>query len=257
MPSPFPGMDPFIEDQKWLGFLTRFITGLGQALVPQVRPQYVVDVEEYVYLGHEPGASETLVRPDVAIAETGTDWRESAAAAETAVKLQPVTRRVQLPRRHRQPYLVIRNREWHDVVAVIELLSPWNKAAGTGQTEYLTKRQNLLAAPAHLVKLDLLRGGARLPTTEPLPPGDYFAFVTHCDHQPHADVYFWSLRDPLPTIPVPLSPGDPAARLDLAPIFTTTYDRAGYDYALNYRRPLTPPLPEPDAPWLHGLLADR
>ena len=50
MPSPFPGVDPFIESQKWEDFHTTFIGVLRELLVPQVRPQYVVDVERYLYV---------------------------------------------------------------------------------------------------------------------------------------------------------------------------------------------------------------
>ncbi len=42
MPSPFPGMDPFIEGQAWQDFHTTFITVLREQLIPQVRPRYVV-----------------------------------------------------------------------------------------------------------------------------------------------------------------------------------------------------------------------
>ena len=48
MPSPFPGMDPFIESQVWKGFHTSFIAVLSEMLVAQVRPRYVVQIEEYV-----------------------------------------------------------------------------------------------------------------------------------------------------------------------------------------------------------------
>ena len=46
MPSPFPGMDPFIESQKWSGFHTGCITTMQEKLIPRVRPKYIVDVEE-------------------------------------------------------------------------------------------------------------------------------------------------------------------------------------------------------------------
>ena len=51
MPSPFPGMDPFIENQRWKSFHSCFIADLGATLTAMVRPRYVVDIEENVYLG--------------------------------------------------------------------------------------------------------------------------------------------------------------------------------------------------------------
>jgi len=75
-------------------------------------------------------------------------------------------------------YLVIRHLGSGEVVTVIELLSPSNKCTGSeGRKAYLAKREEILSSRTNLVELDLLRGGARLPTVQPLPPGDYFAFV--------------------------------------------------------------------------------
>jgi len=53
----------------------------------------------------------------------------------------------------------------------------------------------------------------------------------------------------MPTIPVPLLKGDPDAVLNLQEIFTTVYERVGYDYSLDYTRPLEPPLRPEDADW--------
>jgi Protein of unknown function (DUF4058) len=44
--------------------------------------------------------------------------------------------------------------------------------------------------------------------------------------------------------------GDNDAWLDLQAIFTTVYDRAGYDYSLDYRRPVEPPLSDAEAAWV-------
>jgi hypothetical protein len=54
---------------------------------------------------------------------------------------------------------------------------------------------------------------------------------------------------------VPLAENDPEATLDLQAVFSTVYDRAGYDYSLNYRRPIEPPLSETDAAWVRERLA--
>lgn len=255
MPSPFPGMDPFIEGQKWKGFHTRLITALGDALMPQLRPRYVVDVEEHVYLVRDEDEARKIVEPDVSIADTGNEWPQSPVSqAETVTAAPPVVLTLPVPFRVRQHYLVIRTRQWQDVVTVIEVLSPWNKTAGDGHNEYLNKRQNIFATPAHLVELDLLRGGTRLPTVEPLPAGDYYAFVCRTEKLPKVAVYPWSLRDPLSTIPIPLSAGDPDAELKVQSVFDTTYDHAGYDYALDYQRAPTPPLNEADAAWIRDRL---
>ena len=64
----------------------------------------------------------------------------------------------------------------------------------------------------------------------------------------------WSLRRPLPPVPIPLAGADPDVTLDLQAMFTTVYDRAGYDYSLNYRQALVPPLSDADQAWAQQLL---
>lgn len=255
MPSPFPGMDPFIEDQQWQSFHTQFVTALGQALVAQVRPQYVVEVQQYVYLARA-GEREDVIGPDVAIAlargrRKGTP---GPGARGAAVAARPVVRTLPTPRRRRQHYLTISTRRSQRVTTVIELLSPWNKSPGDGQEEYVAKRQNVFAAMAHLVEIDLLRGGRRLPTVEPPPPGEYRALVCRWPQLPKVDVYAWGLRRPMPTIPVPLADGDADARLDLQDVFSATYDLAGFDYVVDYEVAVAPPLNRADAAWAREVL---
>jgi hypothetical protein len=137
-----------------------------------------------------------------------------------------------------------------EVVTVIETLSPANKRASSdGREQYLEKRNEVLESRSHLIELDLLRGGVRLPTITPLPPADYYAIVSRRHTRPRAQVYPWTIHDPLQTIPVPLRRGDPEVSLDLQSVLTTVYDRARYGLSLNYTQPLDPPLSERDAEW--------
>lgn len=246
MPSPFPGMDPFIESQMWEDFHTRFITTLSESLVPKVRPQYTVSVERYVYVTRDEDV-QAIVAPDVAVVDTAAGWRESTASQTTT--LQPVKHQIALPEL-RQPYLVIRTRRGEAVVTVIELLSPWNKKKTAGVAEYLAKRANVLKSTSNLVELDLLRGGERLPTVQPLQEGDYFAFISRPASRPDVDVYAWRLSVHLPTIPIPLAENEAEVDVDLQAVFSTAYDRAGYDYALDYDEEVLPPLAPEEATWL-------
>jgi hypothetical protein len=248
-------MDPFVEGQRWQDFHTRLITVIGEMLTPQVRPRYVVEVEEYVYLAREGEDPDRLMEPDLAVVEgrPGTAAAPRTAAAVVSA-LAPVMHTVPLSRRHRQIHLTIRTREWQNVVTVVELLSPVNKTAGEGRNEYLVKRANIFYTMAHLVELDLLRGGQRLPTREPLSPGDFYAFVCRAERLPQVEVYAWTLRDRLPVVPVPLADGDPDVSLDLQAAFTTTYDRAGYDYALDYSQAVRPSLEASTAEWVRSVV---
>ncbi|MEO8496128.1 MAG: DUF4058 family protein, partial [Planctomycetota bacterium] len=167
MPSPFPGMDPFIEGQRWSGFHATFTTVIAEVLTPQIRPGYVVDIEEYVYVMREPTDAATAIRPDVVVVEAEDRWPR-ASVAGAAMTAEPLVLTLPLPDKIEQHYLVIRKRKRHQVITVIELLSPWNKASD-GRDDYLAKRNNILGTHSHLLELDLLRGGERLPTVEPLP----------------------------------------------------------------------------------------
>ena len=160
---------------------------------------------------------------------------------------------IERPQNARSAYLVIRSLRGRDVVTVIEVLSPWNKT-GEGRGQYLKKRDALLETPVNLVELDLLRGGSRLPTVEPLPAGDLFAFVSRGNRRPESEVYPWSLRRTLPTIPIPLAPGDADVPLELQAAFDETYDRAGYRYSVDYAVPVEPSLSEMDLAWIRPLL---
>ncbi len=254
MPSPFPGMDPFLESQKWKSFHTRFITNLGEALTTVVRPRYVVDVEENVYVAREDGDLLKVIAPDVAVMQK-EGWLEFAdgvaeSSAEPTVLTLPKIDPVE------EHFLVIRSLDDDVAITIIELLSPTNKLSRDGRTEYLNKRNTVLHSEANLVEIDLLRGGKRLPTVERLPKGDYYAFVTRVELRPKVEVYSWPLERRLPRIPIPLAEGDPDVSLDLQAVFDTTYDRAGYDYALNYKKPVEPPLTESQSAWVAELLAN-
>ncbi|MFM9961865.1 MAG: DUF4058 family protein [Planctomycetaceae bacterium] len=253
MPSPFPGMDPFIEHQRWRDFHSTFIPYVKAALTEIVRPRYVVEIEENVYLAREDGDLLRTIAPDVAVVQK-TGWLETAGGT-VAVEIEPALLTLPVIDPVEEIYLTIRARDSDDVVTVIELLSPTNKLSRDGRTEYLNKRNMVLHSEANLVEIDLLRGGKRLPTVERLPEGDYYAFVTRVEHRPKVEVYSWPLERRLPTIPIPLAEGDPDVSLDLQAVFDTTYDRSGYDYALNYRKPVEPPLSDSQQAWVAEVLA--
>ena len=256
MPSPFPGMDPFIEGLVWPDFHHEMIGALRHALTPRVRPRYVVRVEERVYVEHDLETLSNVIRPDLTVLERDEYRQDVSAGTATAVAVEPVVLTVPVPQSETETFLTVRDRETMEVTTVIEVLSPGNKHPGSdGRREYLEKRESVLASRVHLVELDLLRGGQRLPTVEPLPLGDYYAFLCRANRRRRADVYAWPLRHPLPPIPIPLAKGDPDVTIDLQSVFAAVYDRAGYDYSLDYRRPVRPPLSDEEATWTQEVVA--
>ena len=249
MACPFPGMDPFIEGDSWRNFHARFTIAIADFLTARVRPRYLVRAEERVYLEHVP--EDDLPRsfwPDLSVVTERSVYGAPSSATATAILEAPSIVGLPMPVRQREHYLTIVLRETMDVVTIIEILSPTNKRAGSdGSGEYLAKREAILLSHSHLVELDLLRGGGRLPTIQPLPPGDYYALVSRVARRPNAEVYAWPLLHRMPAIPIPLATGDEDAVLDLQAVFNTVYERSDYDYSLDYSRALNPPLGEADA----------
>ncbi len=255
MPSPFPGMDPFIEGQVWKGFHTSFIAVMSEMLVARLRPRYIVQIEDYVYLAREEEEPDRLLEPDLAVVEaTPAPATQIGSAAGAVATLAPAMHTLHVPRRHRQKFLSIRDRQFRNVVTVIELLSPTNKTPGDGYSEYLVKRYNVSYTTAHVVEIDLLRGGQRIATREPLAPADFYAFICRTEQASTIEVYGWTLRNRLPVIPIPLAAGDPDVAMDLQAVFTTTYDRFGYDYVLDYQRPVEPPLEAVAGDWVRSVV---
>ncbi len=259
MPSPFPGMDPYIERQEWEDFHTRLNTVIADLLAGPLQPRYVVRVERRVYV-EDPyrGVEEFdhFRRSDVAVLATAKGGAGVGASGGTT--LAPVECELLMPEERRETYLVLRERKTMQVVTVIETLSPANKRlGGDGRREYLAKRADVLNSRSNLVEVDLLRGGQRLPMSTPLPEGDYYAIVSRPGTRPKADVYAWSLRERLPVIPIPLRGDDPDVSLDLQQAFTTVYDRARYQLTLDYTAPLAPPLSKADAAWARRLRAPK
>jgi hypothetical protein len=149
----------------------------------------------------------------------------------------------------RESYIEILHQPDRTLVAVLELLSPANKE-NPGRAHYLVRRDALLVQQIHLIELDLLLGGTRLPFRKPLPPGDYYYLLARADQRPNYQVYAWNLRQPLPTLPVPLLPPDGDIHFDLGKVFATTYDRGRYRRRMDYRPPPPAKMSEEDQSWI-------
>jgi len=254
MPSPFPGMNPYIErPDVWNDFHDTFIPALREVLNAQVLPRYYVRIEENLYI-HEPPAKErfALGKPDLSI-HPGEPVGSAPGAVTTAAPVyvgMPV-----VVEEERLPYLEIRDRFKHEVVTVIELLSPANKAAD-GRDQYLAKVQRILASKTNFVEIDLLRAHPKMPWNQ-LPECDYYALVSRYAERsgtkPQAAVWPLRLRDPLPTIPIPLRDGEAEPTVNLQAILHHIYDAAGYGMFL-YEADPEPRLSTADAVWAALLL---
>ena len=185
------------------------------------------------------------VLPDVAVLEGGSAGvRSGMAEAQAGVlTLEPIT--IDLPVEEveevRDVWIEIRHRPDRELITAIEVLSPTNKA-GEGYWVYQAKRGKLIRQNVHLVEIDLLVRGQRLPMRRELPRADFYAFVSRAGKRPSSDVFAWSVRQPLPRIPIPLRKPDPDVLLDLPALFALAYERGRYARALDYSAELDLPL---------------
>jgi hypothetical protein len=190
MPSPFPGMDPYLECQGyWQDFHTRLLTYCSRALTAVLPRHYAALIEERISLIDLSGERTQVYRPDVAITR-GVRGAPSPDDRGALATLEPITIPLALEDREEvhQRWIEIRKLPARSLVTVIEILSPTDKV-GPGRIEYVEKRNRWIRQPPHLVEIDLLLGGHRVPMRDPLPPADYFAFVSRSDRRPNCDVY--------------------------------------------------------------------
>jgi hypothetical protein len=267
MKSPFPGMDPYIEDRGlWADFHTKLIGEIERALAPALPERYFVQTGEraYVVLAGIEGKEERRFNPDVGIESSAEHGRAAAtktevAIAEPAAATGTVTMRAFIDEHFRENFIEVYATDPEiRLVTCIEALSPSNKRRGTdGWEQYFRKRNALLLGTANLVEVDLLRGGQRMPMIEPCPDSLYYVLVGRQSDVPDCRVSPVHLDERLPPIPVPLASPDPDVSLALQPLFESIYERSRYARRIDYTKPLDPPLPPEQAAWLQEQLASR
>ncbi|MFN3335825.1 MAG: DUF4058 family protein [Caldilinea sp.] len=254
MPSPFPGMDPYLEDHAlWQDVHSSLITYIREELQAKIRPSYVARIGERIELAQ---VHKGYI-PDVLIVKRSRALRETAAYAEAPTVDDPQTYAL-FDEERRVPYIEIIQRATGEVVTLIEVLSPSNKI-GDGRDLYLQKQADLLATPVSLVEIDLLREGKpttlarQVEITQP-PDWRYVVSVSRGGQRSRLEVYPFSVRDRLPRCRIPLRSPDPDVVLDLPAVFTRCYDVGGYDLTIDYTKPPPGDLSEAELGWLRSHL---
>lgn len=166
MPSPFPGMNPYLEQESyWQDFHQTFIPMARASLAEQLSPRYFVRVEQYVFIHELDGESRRpLARPDLFVKEARPSVRSTSTITTEAPAYAYLP--VVSVDEERHSYLSIRDRDGDEAITIIELLSPSNKNPAADRTDYLKKRREFFGAGLNLVVIDLLRGGPRLPFSD-------------------------------------------------------------------------------------------
>jgi len=263
VPNPFPGMNPYLESPTfWRGVHASLIVYAREALQPQIRPHYRVDIEERVYIE----TAERHIYPGITISKTpSASFRGEgsvavleydAPAAVLTVVSEPV----------HEPYLVIVERDSGRVVTVIEFLSHSNKTPGDeGHRLYRQKQREILQSDVSLVEVDLLRSGEYVLAP---PEGEvrkhfskwhYFVSIRQVKTVPSFALYPITIRQRLPRIFIPLAPEDErVAVLDLQALIDRCYDAGAYGDFIDYRSEPPPPAFDPeDAAWIDELLKSK
>lgn len=253
MPSPFPGMNPYLEHpDRWSTVHNRLIVALADALTPQLLPKYQVDIEKRVYT--IVGMNSLLLgrpeRPRQSLLKRTEQTIVSAPLPQPIKVSVPTTEDVQ------EAYLEIKAAATQIVVTAIEILSPTNKR-GEGRQKYEQKRQQVLNSQTHLVEIDLLRDGDPLPMAGEAEASPYRILISRANIRPLADLYPFNLTDPIPSVPIPLQAEDSEPIADFQSLLMDVYERSGYDYFIDYHNDPTPPLTPEALTWINEVLTQQ
>ncbi len=253
----FPGMDPYLENPQFFpGIHSRMVVYMADQLAPLLRPRYLTSTGERVYVE---GPDPRPIVPDVWIRSTP---RQSNGAAVSMAGVLDEPTVVEVPEVEvREPYIEILDRESSmRVVAVIELLSPSNKYAGTGREAYRAKQCEIRNSETHLIEIDLLRYG---PHTVAIPEArvrgrfayDYLICVNRAGQiRNRYEIYTRTIRDRLPMIRIPLAGDDPDVPLDIQTAFEQAYEAGSYRDRIDYEAHCEPPLAPEDHAWADDLI---
>jgi hypothetical protein len=260
MPSPFPGMDPYLENPfRWGGVHLRMLVAISTQLNRLMPTGYTTEIEQCITVSEGSEDEESIARrnPDVFAYEIEPSYGARRRIGATALMEAPTsvtTLEAGDVRKHRR--VLIQSIDGKTILTAIELLSPSNKSRGKSGRAYLAKPGECLAAGTNLVEIDLLRDGVRPPLGTPRPPiSDYYILVSEAERRPSADIWAFTLRQPIPIFPIPLKAGMQPVPLDLKRCLDLVYDEGGYSSKIDYSEPATPPLNQPDAEWAAALLA--
>jgi hypothetical protein len=255
-------MDPYLE-ARWSDVHTKLIGFIGESLQPLLPRDLRARAEERLLLEADDEPASQTYRSDVAVIETTVATRPSPPSAGGSVAtVDPV-----VIRRHAGPTVdrwvqIVDVSTGNRVITAIEILSPWNKATGRLNRQYLRKLEDYGQAGISVVEIDLLRyppRGRMAVTEADIPPERRTPYVVCIRLGWENDTwraYPMPLRSPLPPFPIPLRPTETQIVLDLQPIMDRIYVAGGHD-DIDYDKPVDPPLSEPDASWALEILSKR
>ena len=268
MPSPFPGMDPFLEDPRRFPELHAALIYLAKAALQRTLPaHYGATAEQRTWIERPrrvglPDVGVERVRPAPPPPVGGAAVAEPSAA----LVLEQDPRTLEEVRESYINILRVAPEPGEpELITSIEVLSPKNKRSGRRGREFFRAKQDpLWAAGVNLVEIDLLRAG-RHATTVPedqlrasAPHFDYHVCTTSASRlRYYVDPF--TMRDRLPAVDVPLAEEDGVVPLDLQPLMDTAYADSSFAKREFYDPDRVPPpaLSPEDAAFVRDMLARR
>lgn len=264
MPSPFPGMDPWLEDPAVFPDIhDRLVTYISDTLNTLLPSPYRANTATRVWVE----VSQRRIGPDVKVLRPDGPARDrdgGGVAVADPVGVAPIV--IHVPHDEmREPFVEIRLEDGQRLVTAIEVLSLTNKKPGEhGRDLYLKKQQEMLDGQVNLVEIDLVRGGLH---TSAVPHEllraqagalDYHVCVRRYEQWEDYTVYPWRLEQRVPDIAIPLLPGDAPIVLGLQPLLDRVYDNGRYGGVLEYRKHQPqPPLTDAQREWAERILHEK
>jgi hypothetical protein len=254
MNYPFPGIDPYLEHPVlWEGVHARLIVAIANQLQPKLDPRYIASIEERVFIE---GPQRRI--PDVWIQKVREE-RGPAPLVENESDTAVIVEIDDLEIRETRIEILDSYQEMK-LVALIEVVSPTNKAAGPGRVSYQAKQRETLARECHLIEIDLLRHGRRvlcIPEwrVESLKPFDSLCCINRWPLRNRFELYPRTLRERLPRPRIPLADEDPDAILDLQAALEQVYSEGRYARRIRYDQNCKPRLSPDDQNWANERIA--
>ena len=224
MASPFPGMDPYLEDDKrWNAFQPHLVQALYQMLLPGLMDRYRARIGERLY-SSEQALFTSIVREE-----------------------------------HKEPFIEVRQRSDGRLITLIEVISPANKLTSEGRAHYLERRSEVKGLNAHVVEIDLVLQGQTLIeyAKDSAPTWDYAVVVTRWTHPDRYEIYSATLPKRLPRFRVPLASDDRDTVLDLQAAVGRAYDQGDFHKLIDYTRDPATRLSDENRRWLDERLKEE
>lgn len=221
MPSPFPGMDPYLEDdRRWPAFQPLLVHSLYQMLLPGLMDRYRARVAERHYAS-EQALFTSIVREE-----------------------------------HKESYIEVRQRSDGRLITLVEVISPANKLTTEGRRQYLERRAEVRTMNVHVVEVDLVLQGPALIeyAKDSAPTWDYAVVVTRWTHPDRYEIYSATLPKRLPRFRIPLAADDRDTVIDLQAALGRAYDQGDFFRQIDYTRDPATRLSDENRGWLQERL---